>query len=103
MMRDVRSKKEMPAMTWIFNGSHVMPDGAYGADVVGYIVSVVNFELSMIDMPELASSANETLEWVANETVVPAPGTAVTMIIEPAPKVIVPATQPAATQDTTHE
>jgi hypothetical protein len=94
-MRDVRSKKEMPEMTWIFTGSHVMSDGIYGADAVGYIVSVVNFELSMIDVPELASNANETLEWVANESLQPPPGTKVTMTIEPAPKKIVPATQPA--------
>ena len=48
----------------------------------------------MIDVPELVSSANETLEWIADNDVVPSAGTAVTMIIEPAGAVIVPATQP---------
>jgi hypothetical protein len=93
MMRDVKSKKEMPELTWIFTGSRVLPDGAYGADVTGYTTSVVNFELAMIDVPEIASSANETLEWVGNPDLVPAAGTKVTMIIEPAAKVVHPTTQ----------
>jgi hypothetical protein len=93
MMRDVRSKREMPELTWIFTGSRLLPDGAYGADVTGYTTSVVNFELAMIDVPEIASSANETLEWIGNPDLVPPAGTKVTMIIEPAKKVIHPTTQ----------
>src|SRR5262245_37938954 len=61
MMRDIKSKKEMPAMTWIFVGSRVMDDGNYAADVTGYVISVVNFELTLIDIPDLASSSNESL------------------------------------------
>jgi hypothetical protein len=88
MMRNVKTKKEMPAMTWIFAGSHVMPDGVYAADKTGYIVSVVNFELTVIDIPELASNSNETLEWEVNPDVAPPKNTKVTMILEPAAKVI---------------
>src|SRR5439155_23144228 len=95
MMRDLHTKKTMPPMTWIFAGSRQMPDGTYAADATGYIVSTVNFELSLIDVPELASSANETLEWIADNDTVPKAGTAVTMIIEPAGAVIAPTTQPA--------
>src|SRR4051812_27143061 len=43
LMRDVRTKKPMPAMNWIFAGSRVMPDGVYAADATGYVVSIVNF------------------------------------------------------------
>ena len=86
MMRNVKTKKPMPAMTWIFAGSRVMEDGKYAADTTGYIVSVVNFDLTVIDIPELASSANETLEWEYNPDVVPAKGSTVWMIIEPAGK-----------------
>lgn len=86
MMRNVKTKKPMPAMTWIFAGSRVMEDGKYAADTTGYIVSVVNFDLTVIDIPELASSANETLEWEYNPDVVPAKGATVWMIIEPAGK-----------------
>ena len=85
MMRNVKSKKDMPAMTWIFAGSRMM-DTKYAADTTGYIVSVVNFDLTVIDIPELASSANETLEWEYNPTLVPAKGTKVWMVIEPAGK-----------------
>jgi hypothetical protein len=93
MMRNVKTKKPMQAMTWIFAGSRVMEDGKYAADTTGYIVSVVNFDLTVIDIPELASSANETLEWEYNPDLVPTKGTKVWMIIEPAGK---DATKPAA-------
>jgi len=86
MMRNVKSKKEMSPMTWIFAGSRVMEDKRYAADTTGYIVSVVNFDLTVIDIPELASSANETLEWEYNPVLVPPKGTKVWMIIEPAGK-----------------
>ena len=83
LMRSVHDKKPQPAHTWIFAGSRIMPDGSYAADVTGYTVSVVNFELSLIDIPDLASSANETLEWEIDKSIAPAAGSAVTMIIEP--------------------
>lgn len=87
MMRSTKDKKPMPAMTWVFDGSRVMPDGAYAADLTGYVVSIVNFDLTMIDVPKLASNANETLEWELNKDIAPKRGTPVTMIIEPAGKV----------------
>src|SRR5436309_3522993 len=65
---------------------HMTEDGKYAADTTVYIVSVVNFDLTVIDIPELASSANETLEWEYNPDVVPAKGATVWMIIEPAGK-----------------
>ena len=101
MMRNLKTKKEMRPMTWIFVGSKVMQDGNYAADVTGYVVSVVNFELTLIDIPDLASSANETLEWEINWDVAPKGGTPVTMIIEPAGAVEAPTSQPATTEPTT--
>ena len=83
-MRDIRTKKPMPPLTWIFSGSRVMGDGKYAADVTGYVVSVVNFDLTMIDIPDLASNSNETLLWERNAEVMPPAGTKVTMLIEPA-------------------
>src|SRR5436309_9548479 len=103
MMRDIKTQKSMPATTWIFVGSKVMPDRHYAADVTGYVVSVVNFELTLIDIPDLASSANETLEWEINRDVAPPGGTPVTMIIEPAGKVESPSTQPAEDAPTTQK
>ena len=83
-MRDIRAKKPMPPLTWIFSGSRVMNDGKYAADVTGYVISVVNFDLTMIDIPDLASNSNETLLWERNADVMPPAGTKVTMLIEPA-------------------
>lgn len=101
LMRDVRTKQAMPSQQWIFTGSRTMPDGAYAADLTGYFVSIVNFELTPIDIPQLASSANETLEWEADNDQLPALGSPVTMLIEPAGAFAVaadaePATKPAA-------
>ncbi|MBA2708670.1 MAG: hypothetical protein H0U59_12770, partial [Gemmatimonadaceae bacterium] len=86
-MRDIESKKVMPDVTWVFTGGKIMPDSVYGADKTGYLVSIVNFELSPIDFPSLASSANETLEWELNREVLPEKGAKVTLIIEPATEV----------------
>lgn len=90
LMRGTESKKEAPAMTWIFAGSRLMEDGKYAADVTGYLVSIVNFELTVIDVPKIASSANETLEWEYNPDLVPKTGTKVWMILEPAEKKLTP-------------
>ena len=99
LMRSVKTKQMMPPFTWIFAGSRVLDDGTYGADPTGYVVSICNFDLCLIDVPALVSSANETLEWERNPDTVPPTGTPVTMIIEPAGNAALAAT-PAATQST---
>jgi hypothetical protein len=71
-------------MTWIFAGSRPLEDNTYAADVTGYLVSVVNFDYTVIDIPKLASSANESLEWEINRDLMPPNGTSATLIIEPA-------------------
>ena len=86
LMRSIRTKEPMPPHAFIFAGSQIGPDGAYAADITGYVVSIVNFDLSLIDVPQLASNANETLEWQVNKDVAPPAGAAVTMIIEPMAK-----------------
>ena len=94
LMRSVKTKQPMPALTWIFAGSRVMDDGNYAADVTGYLVSIVNFDLTVIDVPALASNANEMLEWETNLAEVPAAGAAVTMVIEPAGQEVAPPPPP---------
>jgi len=84
LMRSVKTKKEMPPSVWVFDGSRVMPDGVYAADITGYVVSICNFDLTLIDVPELVSNANETLEWEFNPDLVPPKGTDVELIFEPA-------------------
>ena len=101
-LRDVHSKKAAPPMTWVFVGSGLLPDGKYAADVTGYLVSIVNFALAVVDVPELASSSNELLEWERNADVTPKAGTTVWMILEPVGnqpanrRDAKPATRPAA-------
>src|SRR5688500_12353993 len=90
LMRSVKTKEPMPALTWIFAGSRVMDDGNYAADVTGYLVSIVNFDLTVIDVPALASNANEALEWETNLDEMPEAGAAVTMVIEPAGEAVAP-------------
>ena len=83
-MRDLKHKKEMKPLHWVFCGSRVMDDGEFAADVTGYVVSVVNFDLTLIDIPDVASNSNELLEWQRNPDVAPPAMTKVTMVIEPA-------------------
>lgn len=85
-LRDIKTKKEPKAFTWIFAGSRVTPDGRYGADDTGYVVTLVNFDYAMIDIPDLASSSNDLLEFERNADLMPPKGTKVTLIIEPAGK-----------------
>jgi len=95
LMRDVKKKTPMPPTNWIFAGSRVLEDGTYGANPTGYVVSLVNFELTLIDVPRLISSANETLEWEAALDLMPPLGAPMTMVIEPLDKTAPPAGAPA--------
>lgn len=85
-MRNLRTKEEMKPLHWVYCGSKEMPDGEFAADVTGYVISVVNFDLTLIDLPEIKSNSNELLEWQRNPEVAPPAKTKVTMVIEPAGK-----------------
>ena len=98
-IREIKSKKEPKAFAWVFCGSRVMKDGRYAADDTGYVMSLVNFDYTLIDIPELASSSNETLEWERNPDLMPEKGTKVWLVIEPAGKDVGATTKPAARVD----
>ncbi|HSV14826.1 MAG TPA: YdjY domain-containing protein [Tepidisphaeraceae bacterium] len=83
-MRDVRSKREPPAFSWVFTGSKTMADGTYAADPTGYLISVINNELSVLDVPDLKARALEARELERNPDTMPPTGTPVTMILSPA-------------------
>lgn len=83
LVRDIRTRAPMPERPFVFTGSRVLDDGRYAADVTGYVVSLVNFDLTPIDVPHVASNANELLELEINPDIAPPMGTAVTMILEP--------------------
>jgi hypothetical protein len=102
LFRDITSKKTMPARTWLFVGSKILNSGQYAADATGYVVSVVNFDLSLIDVPGLVSSSNDTLQYVADADLTPPAGTKVRMILEPAgAQIEAAAPEPASTQRVT--
>ena len=85
LMRFIKDKKkEIPPFSWIFAGSKIMEDGKYAADSVGYFVSVLNNELTVIDIPDLASRDIESRQLERNTDLLPPTGTEITMIVEPA-------------------
>ncbi len=99
-MRDIKTKKAMPKTAWVFAGSRVRDeDKVYLADAAGYVASIVNFELSPIDVPKLVSSSNETLEWELNPELGWKTGDKVTLIISPLGDAAA-APEPAATPAT---
>jgi len=61
-----------------------MEDGNYAADATGYVVSVLNNELTIIDIPTLASRALETRDLERNADLLPPAGSTIWMTIEPA-------------------
>ena len=81
-----KTRKEAAPFTWVFTGSKVMEDGKYAADAVGYLVSVLNNELTVIDVPEIAARDLESREWDRNSDLLPAAGATIWMVIEPAGK-----------------
>jgi hypothetical protein len=96
-MRDVKTKKEAPPMYWVFTGSRVLEDNSYGADGTGSLIGVINNDLTILDVPQLKGRALESREWERNPDLMPATGTAVTMVLSPA-AAGEDTTQPAATQ-----
>jgi hypothetical protein len=85
LVRAIRTKEPAPPMTFIFDGSRITEDGTYGADATGYVVALCNREFTMIDVPEMISSAMESREWEPNPDTLPPTGTPMTLIIEPGP------------------
>jgi hypothetical protein len=85
LIRNLRTKQHIPEIHWVFSGSRVMPDGTYAADITGQIVSLVNFEMAVLDVPALASSANESLAWETDLMALPPPGTPVTLVMQAGP------------------
>ncbi len=81
LLRDVKTKKEAAPFDWVFAGSRMI-QGKYAGDTTGYLASVVNFDLTVIDVPQMASNSNEQLEWERNPDVAPKAGAKVIMILE---------------------
>jgi biopolymer transport protein ExbD len=96
LMINRKTRKEAPPFTWVFTGSRVMDDNKYAADGVGYLVSVLNNELTVIDIPDVAGRDLDSREWDRNSTLLPPVGTTIWMVIEPTGKKETPTTEPAS-------
>ncbi len=97
LIRGIKNKLPMPDPIFVFTGSVVDEQKRYLADLAGYVISLSNFELTMIDVPSLSSSANELLEWECNPDFGPKRGTPVTLILRAAGKDDVGEALPPAT------
>ena len=99
LVRDLRTGASMPQRPFVFVGSQFYTGGdgveRYAADGTGQVVSLVNFEFPTIDVGELKSNANETLEWEINRDLAPGMNTPAVMILSPIGGEEAPATQPA--------
>jgi biopolymer transport protein ExbD len=86
LMKNHKTGKEPGPFNWVFVGSRVMEDGKYAADATGYVVSVLNSELTVIDIAQLAGTALESRELDRNEDLMPGAGKKIWMVIEPVGK-----------------
>lgn len=91
-IRDHLGKQQFPCAPWVFGGStfadnpEFMGEGEhYVADMTGSIIGLATFGDEVIGYSTVIShdSSVQAPEWEVNTRVVPEPGTAVTLIIEP--------------------
>lgn len=87
-IRNLKSKKDLPT-DWVFAGSTLYPDPfdktkkpLYAAND-GDIISIVNFESSLLDVPFLSTKDNDDLSYEAHTERIPALKTAVSVVLEP--------------------
>lgn len=95
-MRDINTKKLAPPMHWVFTGSQMQGNGAYAGDTAGYLASVINNELAVLDVPALKSRAMDARQLERDPKTMPPTGTPVTMIVTPMGDGDAPVTMPAA-------
>jgi len=84
-MVDVDTGKPPEDLVWCFTGSRFVGQGEYGANETGQLISVVNNDLSVLDVPVLKSRSIESRQWKRSEAMPPT-NTPVTMILAPAEK-----------------
>jgi hypothetical protein len=85
-MIDAKTGKPPQAREWLFCGSRKFPDDVFGADIDGTVVSVVDFDTTLIGLAESHSSDNALLWLAADTDKIPPLGTPCTLIIRAAEK-----------------
>lgn len=85
-MYDVEAKAPMARTPWLFTGSQRLEDGNFAADIEGTVVTVVDFDSSLLALPDLHTDSDAELWLKANSDVIPPVGTKVTLILRPSSK-----------------
>jgi hypothetical protein len=80
-LKDTSTGKPPKPMTWVFAGGE-MRKGHFIPDYEGTVVCLSNFQAPILDVPFESSSKNTDLMYGANDAVIPAVGTAVTLILQ---------------------
>jgi hypothetical protein len=83
-MIDVTRKEPMERTHWLFTGSDRLDEGTFYANVEGTVVTVVDFDSSVLALADLHTSSNADLWLAANPEAIPPLGTKVTLILRPA-------------------
>jgi hypothetical protein len=83
-MTDVTRHKPMERTHWLFTGSDRLKDGTFAANLEGTVVTVVDFDSSVIALPDLHTSSNAQLWLEANTEAIPPVGTKATLVLRPA-------------------
>ena len=83
-MTNVTRNKPMERIPWLFTGSYRLKDGTFAANIEGTVVTVVDFDSSVVALPDLHTSSNAELWLEANAEAIPPVGTQVTLILRPA-------------------
>ena len=74
------------SLHWVFAGSRPMGKGAFGADLDGTVICVVDFDTALISLRSLHSADNDLLWLAANPDTIPPVGTRCTLLIRGAGK-----------------
>jgi len=85
-MYDVETKAPMARTPWLFTGSQRLEDGNFAADIEGTVVTVVDFDSSLLGLPDLHTDSDAELWLKANTDAIPPAGTKVTLILRAAAK-----------------
>ncbi len=83
-MLDAGTGEPMERTHWVFAGSRRLESGAFGANVEGTLVTVVDFDSAVLALAEAHSASDDQLWLTANTDAIPPVGTAVTLILRPA-------------------
>ena len=74
------------SLHWVFAGSRRMGKEAFGADLDGTVICVVDFDTALIGLRSLHSADNDVLWLAANPETIPPVGTLCTLLIRGAGK-----------------